>query len=156
MGRGPDLGSLIAGSDALRELASALDAAECPSAAFSAQSGSASAAAASRGTLRASRILLALRLGAANRRQILRGLRQRSAGELVDLPEYIEIRPGVMMGKPCLKGTRIPVHLILEKLAGGETAEQILSAYTQLRQEHIAAALAYAAKLASDEIVLAS
>lgn len=72
------------------------------------------------------------------------------------LAEYIEIRPDLMMGKPCLKGTRIPVHLVLEKLAGGETAEQILAAYPQLRKEHIAAALRYAAELAGSEIVLAS
>jgi hypothetical protein len=39
----------------------------------------------------------------------------------MDIPEHIEIRPDVMMGKPCLKGTRIPVYLILEKLAAGET-----------------------------------
>jgi uncharacterized protein (DUF433 family) len=74
----------------------------------------------------------------------------------VELPEHIEIRREVMMGKPCLKGTRIPVYLILEKLAAGESAEQILYAYPQLKAEHIRAALAYAAKLASEEIVLAS
>jgi len=73
----------------------------------------------------------------------------------MELPELVEIRADVLMGKPCLKGTRIPVYLILEKLAAGETAEQILSAYPQLRREHISAALAYAAKLASEEIVLA-
>lgn len=74
----------------------------------------------------------------------------------MELPEDIEIRPEAMLGKPCLKGTRIPVYLILEKLAAGETAEQILSAYPQLKHEHITAALAYAARLASEEIVLAS
>ena len=73
----------------------------------------------------------------------------------MDLAELIEIRPEVMLGKPCLKGTRIPVYLILEKLAAGETAAQILEAYPQLRREHIGAALGYAAKLASEEIVLA-
>jgi uncharacterized protein (DUF433 family) len=61
-----------------------------------------------------------------------------------------------MMGKPCLKGTRIPVYLVLEKLAAGETAEQILTAYPQLTREHETAALQYAAQLASDEVVLAS
>ena len=45
------------------------------------------------------------------------------------LPREVEIRPDVMMGKACLKGTRIPVYLVLEKLAAGETAEQIISAY---------------------------
>ena len=74
----------------------------------------------------------------------------------MELPELIEIRPNVMVGKPCLKGTRIPVYLILEKLGAGETAEQILEAYPQLKQQHISAALQYAAILACDEIVLAS
>jgi len=72
------------------------------------------------------------------------------------LPEHIEIRPDVMMGKPCLKGTRIPVYLVLEKLGAGESVEQILEAYPQLTRDHINAALKYAARLASEEIVLAS
>ena len=74
----------------------------------------------------------------------------------MELPPYIEIRPDVMLGKPCLKGTRIPVYLVLEKLAAGETAEQILAAYPQIRRDHVSAALQYAANLASEEIVLAS
>ena len=61
-----------------------------------------------------------------------------------------------MLGKPCLKGTRIPVYLILEKLAAGETNEEILLAYPQLKPQHIKAALEYAAHLAADEIVLAN
>jgi uncharacterized protein (DUF433 family) len=47
----------------------------------------------------------------------------------MDFPEHIEAGNDVMMGKPCLKGTRIPVYLVLEKLAAGETAEDILTAY---------------------------
>lgn len=61
-----------------------------------------------------------------------------------------------MLGKPCLKGTRIPVYLVLEKLAAGETSEIVLAAYPQLRPEHIKASLEYAARLAADEIVLAN
>jgi len=74
----------------------------------------------------------------------------------MDLPENIEFRPDVMMGKPCLKGTRIPVYLVLEKLGAGETTDEILAAYPQLKREHITAALQYAAGLASNEIILAS
>lgn len=74
----------------------------------------------------------------------------------MELLKNIEIRPDVMMGKPCLKGTRIPVYLILEKMAAGETAEQILRFYPQLTADPITAALQYAADLASNEIVLAS
>ena len=60
----------------------------------------------------------------------------------MDLPPNIEIRPDVMFGKPCLKGTRIPVYLILEKLAAGETADEILAAYPQLTTAHLAGLLA--------------
>ena len=69
----------------------------------------------------------------------------------MQFPELIEARPQVMMGKPRLKGTRIPVYLILEKLAAGETSEDILGAYPQLRPEYIEATLAYAAGLVADE-----
>jgi len=72
------------------------------------------------------------------------------------LPQNIEIRPDVMMGKPCLRGTRIPVYLVLEKLGAGETSEEILAAYPQLTKDHITAALQYAAGLASNEIIFAS
>jgi len=74
----------------------------------------------------------------------------------MQFPELIEARTDVMMGKPCLKGTRIPVYLILEKLDAGETSETILAAYPQLTPEHIQATLQYAARLAADEIVLAN
>jgi uncharacterized protein (DUF433 family) len=73
----------------------------------------------------------------------------------MNFPEHIEARPDVMMGKPCLKGTRIPVYLILEKLAAGETSQDILASYPQLKPEHIKASLEYAARLAAEEIVLA-
>lgn len=59
--------------------------------------------------------------------------------------ERIEINPSVMLGKPVIKGTRITVELILDKLAAGETYEQILEAHTRLSREDIQAALAFAA-----------
>jgi uncharacterized protein (DUF433 family) len=74
----------------------------------------------------------------------------------MNFPEHIEARGDVMMGKPCLQGTRIPVYLILQKLAAGESAEGILAAYPQLGPEHIRACLEYAARLAAEEIVLAN
>jgi uncharacterized protein (DUF433 family) len=70
------------------------------------------------------------------------------------LPDRIEVKPDVMMGKPCIRGTRIPVYLVLEKLAAGETAEQILAAYPQLTQADLSACLEYAAALAREEVVL--
>ena len=54
--------------------------------------------------------------------------------------------PAILMGKPVISGTRITVELILEKLAAGETVEQILQAYPRLTREGISAALAFAAE----------
>lgn len=51
----------------------------------------------------------------------------------------IEVNPEVMMGKPVIKGTRITVELVLEKLAAGETVEQILDAHPRLTREAILA-----------------
>ncbi len=61
--------------------------------------------------------------------------------------------PSIMMGKPVIAGTRIPVELILEKLAAGETHEQILSAYPRLTEEGIRAALAFAAQALRADVV---
>lgn len=72
----------------------------------------------------------------------------------MEFPEHIAARSDVMMGKPCFSGTRIPVYLILQKLAAGETADEILKIYPQLRPEHIKAALEYAAQLATDEVLI--
>jgi uncharacterized protein (DUF433 family) len=54
--------------------------------------------------------------------------------------------PNVMMGKPVVAGTRITVELILEKLAVGETYEQLLDAHPRLTREGIQAALTFAAE----------
>jgi uncharacterized protein (DUF433 family) len=64
--------------------------------------------------------------------------------------ELIEQDPSVMMGKPVVAGTRITVELILEKLAAGETVEQLLEAHPRLTREGVSAALVYAARALSD------
>lgn len=61
--------------------------------------------------------------------------------------------PQIMMGKPVIAGTRITVELILEKLAAGETVEQLLAAHPRLTREGIQAALAYAAQTLRSDIV---
>jgi len=61
--------------------------------------------------------------------------------------------PKVMMGKPIIAGTRITVELILEKLAVGETIEQILDAHPRLTREAIQAALAFAAESLKADVV---
>jgi uncharacterized protein (DUF433 family) len=61
--------------------------------------------------------------------------------ESIMAEQLIESNPSVMMGKPVVAGTRITVELILEKLAAGETVEQILDAHPRLTREAISAAL---------------
>jgi uncharacterized protein (DUF433 family) len=67
--------------------------------------------------------------------------------------DRISIDPQVCFGKPCIKGTRIWVSLILDFLASGETEAEILAAYPQLQPADIRAALAYAAEIARERIV---
>ncbi len=59
-----------------------------------------------------------------------------------------------MLGKPVIAGTRITVELIMRKLAGGFTVENILEMYPHLTKEQVSAALNYAANLIAHEIVL--
>ena len=66
--------------------------------------------------------------------------------------DRISIDPQVCFGKPCIKGTRIWVSLILDFLASGESEAAILAAYPQLSVPGIRAALAYAAEIARERI----
>jgi uncharacterized protein (DUF433 family) len=63
--------------------------------------------------------------------------------------DYIEEKPGVMMGKPVFKGTRLTVEHVLTELGGGIAPDEILANYPTLRPEHINAALLYAAAVVS-------
>jgi len=67
--------------------------------------------------------------------------------------QLIQSDPSIMMGKPVINGTRITVELILEKLAAGETIEQILDAHPRLTREAILAALDFAAKVLKADVV---
>jgi len=66
---------------------------------------------------------------------------------------FITSDPSIMMGKPVIAGTRITVELVLEKLAAGETVEQILDAHPRLTREAIQAALAFAAKALRADVI---
>jgi len=68
----------------------------------------------------------------------------------------ISVNPAVMMGKPCIKGTRITVELILRKLGAGRTFADLLDAYPHLTEEDLRAALAFAADYMQHETVLAA
>jgi uncharacterized protein (DUF433 family) len=67
--------------------------------------------------------------------------------------ERISINQNVCFGKPCIKGTRIWVSLIVDNLAAGATEEEILEAYPSLTREDIRAALAFAAEMARERYV---
>jgi uncharacterized protein (DUF433 family) len=69
--------------------------------------------------------------------------------------DRIEINPKIMVGKPVIKGTRIPVELILKMLSQGIATEEILGEYPQLTKEDIQAALAYGVKALEVEEVYA-
>lgn len=68
------------------------------------------------------------------------------------MPQTIVSNPKIMLGKPTLSGARITVELILDKLAAGESVEQILAAHPRVTLEGIRVALAFASKaLRADE-----
>jgi uncharacterized protein (DUF433 family) len=67
----------------------------------------------------------------------------------------IEINPEILAGKPVIKGTRIPVYLILDLLAEGKTTEEVLFAYPDLTKEDVYAALQFGGLLAKYEETLA-
>jgi uncharacterized protein (DUF433 family) len=62
----------------------------------------------------------------------------------MDLDGRIEVKPGVMLGKPVIKGTRITVELILERLQAGETVEQISGSLKNIDADDVHAAIEYA------------
>ena len=67
------------------------------------------------------------------------------------LTERIVSDPSVCSGKPCIKGTRIPVHIMLDLLAAGENFDGVKRAYPGINDEDIRACLSYASVLADEE-----
>jgi uncharacterized protein (DUF433 family) len=65
----------------------------------------------------------------------------------MNLAERITTDPNICHGKPCIRGLRYPVEMILELLSSGMTIEEILSDYEDLEREDILAALSFAARL---------
>jgi uncharacterized protein (DUF433 family) len=67
--------------------------------------------------------------------------------------EHITIDPNVCHGKPCIKGTRVMVSVILDNLAAGLTLEDLIKSYPSVSREAVQAAIAYAADLARERVV---
>jgi len=74
-----------------------------------------------------------------------------------ELLRRVEVNPRIMFGKPVIKGTRLPVNIILEKLAYGYTEEELIEEYPFFSVEDIKAAILYAARVISmeEEIAIA-
>ncbi|CAN5821737.1 DUF433 domain-containing protein [soil metagenome] len=73
--------------------------------------------------------------------------------ERAELLKRISIDPKVCFGKPCIRGTRLWVSLILDRLAAGISAEEILEEYPQLTREDILACMAYGAEMSRERFV---
>ena len=69
------------------------------------------------------------------------------------LLERISINPEVCFGKPCIRGTRIWISLLLDLLASGATEDKVLKEYPQLKPQDIRAAIAYGAEMSRDRYV---
>ena len=72
----------------------------------------------------------------------------------IEWQDRIEINPELHHGDPCIKGTRIPVAIIIGSLADGMTPTEILSAYPQLTETDVQAALSYVAEVMRREVLL--
>ena len=70
-----------------------------------------------------------------------------------DLLNRISVDPRICGGKPCVRGTRIWVSLLLDFLASGSSMEEILGQYPQLAREDLLAAIAYGAEMSRDRFV---
>jgi uncharacterized protein (DUF433 family) len=74
---------------------------------------------------------------------------------MTDWKNRIVVNPDILVGKPTVKGTRISVELILDRLSDGWSMEDILSAYPTLSLEDVLAALSFAAELFKEETFVA-
>ena len=72
---------------------------------------------------------------------------------MINWRDYISVDPAVCHGKACIRGTRIMVSVILDNLASGQTAGEIIRSYPSVTQESVQAAIAYAADLARERVV---
>jgi uncharacterized protein (DUF433 family) len=69
----------------------------------------------------------------------------------MDYSKYITRNPEIMLGKPIIKGTRITVELVMRKLAGGYSIDNLLESYPHVTREQVMAAFEYAADIIANE-----
>ena len=70
--------------------------------------------------------------------------------------DLISLDPAICHGQACIRGTRIPVSVVLDNLADGQSVDQILASYPTLTGEAVQAAIAYAAELARERVIAVS
>ena len=73
----------------------------------------------------------------------------------MDTAERIVVQPDLILGQPCIRGTRLPVYVVVEAIAAGASRQELMAEYPFLESEDIAAALVYAARLAEVGIEVA-
>ena len=76
---------------------------------------------------------------------------KKKSSKKTDWRDRVSVSPNICHGKPCIKGTRIMVSIILDYLAAGESVEEILNQYPTLSADDVQAAQGYAAWLAREE-----
>lgn len=72
---------------------------------------------------------------------------------MINWTQHLSSHPDILFGKPVIANTRIPVDLILEKLAAGDSVDDLLNAYPNLKKEDITACLLFAADSIKNEII---
>ncbi|MEX2379996.1 MAG: DUF433 domain-containing protein [Vicingaceae bacterium] len=72
---------------------------------------------------------------------------------MIDWKSHIESVPEKLYGKPVIKNTRVPVDLILKKLASGDTINDLIEAYPKIKKEDITACLLFAADAIKNEVI---
>ncbi len=73
---------------------------------------------------------------------------------MIDIKAHIESNPKIMLGKPLIKGTRITVELILQKMADGYNPEEIIDMFPHLKISDVYASISYAALVIANEEVI--
>lgn len=71
----------------------------------------------------------------------------------IDWKKFVVIDPKIHHGEPCIKGTRVPVAMLVGSIADGMTIEEVMKEYPQITREAVQAALAYAADVLRQEII---
>ena len=74
---------------------------------------------------------------------------------MMSVDRYISVDPDIQHGKPCIKGTRTPVSVILEALATGMNVEIVLKEFAPITREAVQACIFYAAMLADERELIA-